>query len=78
MESFETSFTAAKQKKKKQKRTRNIILICAGVLLAAVGTFVVINIAKTDGGGTSTLSSSGTRPASTRSAARSPRWRARA
>ncbi len=56
MESFETSFPSAKQKKKRQKRIRNIILICAGVLILAVGAFVVINIAKKDGESTSTLS----------------------
>lgn len=56
MDSFETSFTSAKQKKKKQKRVRNIFLICAGVLLAAAATFVVLTIGKQDGSGTSTLS----------------------
>ncbi|NCB06314.1 MAG: efflux RND transporter periplasmic adaptor subunit, partial [Clostridia bacterium] len=55
MESFDTSFLAAKQKKKKQKRTRNIILICAAVALAVAGTIVGISLAKKDADGTSTL-----------------------
>ena len=55
MESFDTSFTSAKQKKKKQKRTRNIILISVAVVLAVAGTIVGINLAKKDAGGTSTL-----------------------
>ncbi len=56
MESFDTSFKAAKQKKKKQKRTRNIIIICAAAVLLAVGAIVAINLAKKDGESTSTLS----------------------
>ena len=55
MESFDTSFTSAKQKKKKQKRTRNIILISVAVVLAVAGTIVGISLAKKDAGGTSTL-----------------------
>lgn len=55
MESFDTSFTAAKQKKKKQKRTRTIILISAAVLLIAVGTIVVVNLSKKGSDSTSTL-----------------------
>ncbi|MDP3448688.1 MAG: hypothetical protein Q8S22_11605, partial [Eubacteriales bacterium] len=56
MESFDTSFTAAKQKKKKQKRTRNIIFICAAAVLVAAGAIVVVNLMKTNGDATSTLS----------------------
>lgn len=55
MESFDTSFTAAKQKKKHQKRTRNIIIICAAAVLIAVGTIIVVNVAKKSSDGTSTL-----------------------
>ena len=55
MESFDTSFTSAKQKKKKQKRARNIILISVAVVLAVAGTIVGISLAKKDAGGTSTL-----------------------
>ena len=55
MESFDTSFTSAKQKKKKQKRTRNIILISVAVVLAVAGTIIGISLAKKDAGGTSTL-----------------------
>lgn len=55
MESFDTSFNAAKLKKKKQKRTRNIILICAAAVVLAVGTIVVINITQKDGDSTSVL-----------------------
>lgn len=55
MESFDTSFTSAKQKKKKQKRTRNIILISVAVVLAVAGTILGISLAKKDAGGTSTL-----------------------
>ena len=56
MESFDTSFNAAKQKKKKQKRTRNIILICAAAVVIAAGVIVVLNLSKQDTGNTSTLS----------------------
>ena len=56
MESFDTSFTGAKQKKTKQKRTRNIILICVAVVLAAAGTIVGITLSKKGADGTSTLS----------------------
>lgn len=56
MESFDTSFNAAKQKKKKQKRTRNIILICAAAVVVAAGVIVVLNLSKQDTGNTSTLS----------------------
>ena len=56
MESFDTSFTSAKQKKKKQKRTRNIILISVAVVLAVAGTILGINLAKKSTDGTSTLS----------------------
>ena len=55
MESFDTSFTAAKQKKKKQKRTRNIIFLCAAAVLVAVGAIVVMNLTKKGSDGTSTL-----------------------
>lgn len=55
MESFDTSFTAAKQKKKKQKRTRNIIIISAVAVLLAIGAFVVITLVKQEGDQTSTL-----------------------
>ncbi len=55
MESFDTSFTSAKQKKKKQKRTRNIILISVAVVIAVAGTIVGINLAKKGTDGTSTL-----------------------
>lgn len=55
MESFDTSFHGANQKKKKQKRTRNIILICAAVVLAVAGTIVGISLAKKGTDGTSTL-----------------------
>ncbi len=55
MESFDTSFNAAKQKKKKQKRTRNIILICAAAVVVAVGVIVVLNLTKQGGDNTSTL-----------------------
>ncbi|MEA4915527.1 MAG: HlyD family efflux transporter periplasmic adaptor subunit [Christensenella sp.] len=55
MESFDTSFNAAKQKKKKQKRTRNIILICAVAVVVAVGVIVVLNLTKQGGDNTSTL-----------------------
>ena len=55
MESFDTSFTAAKQMKKKQKRTRNIILICAAAVLVAVGAIVVVNLTKQDADNTSML-----------------------
>ena len=55
MESFDTSFTAAKQKKKHQKRMRNIIIICAAAVLIAVGTIIVVNVAKKSSDGTSTL-----------------------
>ena len=56
MESFDTSFTAAKQKKKKQKRTRNIILISAAAVLAVAGAIVAINLLQANGDETSTLS----------------------
>ena len=56
MESFDTSFTAAKQKKKKQKRTRNIILISAAAILAVAGAIVAINLLQANGDETSTLS----------------------
>lgn len=56
MESFDSSFTAAKQKKQKQKRTRNIILIGAAAVLAIVGAIVVVNLTKKGSDGTSTLS----------------------
>ncbi len=56
MESFDTSFTSAKQKKKKQKRTRTIILISAAVVLAVAGTILGISLAKKSTDGTSTLS----------------------
>ena len=55
MESFDTSFTAAKQKKKHQKRTRNIIILCAAAVLVAIGIFVVVNLTKKGSDGTSTL-----------------------
>ena len=42
MESFDTSFTAMKQKKLKQKRTRNIIIICAAAVVLAVGTILIV------------------------------------
>lgn len=56
MESFDTSFTVSKQKKKKQKRTRNIIMLCAFAAALTVGAFLLINILKADGDGTSSLS----------------------
>jgi HlyD family secretion protein len=55
MESFDTSFTAAKQKKKKQKRTRNIIIIGAVVALVAIGAVLVLTLTQKSGEGTSTL-----------------------
>ena len=55
MESFDTSFTAAKQKKVKQKRTRNIIILCAAAVLVAVGAIVIINVTKQSADKTSTL-----------------------
>lgn len=55
MESFDTSFTASKEKKKKQKRTRNIILICVAAIVLAVGTILFINLVKKDGESTSAL-----------------------
>ena len=56
MESFDTSFTAMKQKKQKQKRTRNIIIICAAAVVLAVGTILVITLTKQSADSTSTLS----------------------
>ena len=55
MESFDTSFTASKEKKKKQKRMRNIILICVAAIVLAVGTILFINLVKKDGESTSAL-----------------------
>ncbi len=55
MESFDTSFTAAKQKKAKQKRTRTIIILCATAVLLAVGAIVIINFSKKSADETSTL-----------------------
>lgn len=55
MESFETSFTAAKRKKQKQKRTRNIIIIGAAAVLVAIGAIVIMTLSQNSGDGTSTL-----------------------
>ena len=55
MESFDTSFTAAKQKKQKQKRTRNSIIIAAAAVLVVIGVILVVTLTQKSGDGTSTL-----------------------